>query len=128
MPGADNPESPPDTLVTIPRRWEPPAMDVIAPKQTLICKTYQDASITVSGAPFVMPFLICEVMTCSGHTPDMIIQWMIPNLSAVEKFGGGKKKKIVDLFGTWRGLASVALEDAIHTKLPGILVPVHIAF
>ena len=58
----------------------------------------------------------------------MIVQWLIPNLSAVEKFGGGEKRKIVDLFGTWRGLASVALEDAIHTKLPGVLVPADIAF
>ena len=47
----------------------------------------------------------------------MILQWMIPEMSAVEKVGGGKRKKILDLFGKWRGLESVTLDEAINLEI-----------
>ena len=39
-----------------------------------------------------------------------------------------KKRKVIDVSGAWRGLASVALRDAIDTALPGALVPVDKVF
>ena len=121
-PGADNPESPVDTLVTIPRRWEPPATTVLSPGSMLILRSYNDASVTLEGVTMIMPFLVCQAAECSSRSADLTVQWFIPNVSTIEKFGGGKKRMMPDLFGPWRPLISLAVGDAVETKLPGVIV------
>ena len=60
--GADHPEAPVDTLISIPKRWEPTVTNVLMVGAMILCKSCLSSSITRSGSSLKMPFLMAMVI------------------------------------------------------------------
>ena len=119
--GADHPEAPVDTLISVPKRWEPPVTNVLMVGAMILCKSGL-SSIRRSGSSLNMPFLMAMVVDCVPTDPDVIVQYWVPPVAPVSRTGGGKKKMVVDLFGDWAPLDTLMISEAELVDFPDITV------
>ena len=119
--GADHPEAPVDTLISVPKRWEPPVTNVLMVGAMILCKSGL-SSIRRSGSSLKMPFLMAMVVDCVPTDPDVTVQYWVPPVAPVSRVGGGKKKMVVDLFGDWAAFDTLSISDAENVNFPGITV------
>ena len=119
--GADHPEVPVDTLISVPKRWEPPVTNVLMVGAMILCKSGL-SSIRRSGSYLKMPFLMAMVVDCVPTDPDVTVQYWVPPVAPVSRVGGGKKKMVVDLFGDWAPFDTLMISEAELVDFPDIIV------
>ena len=119
--GADHPEAPADTLISVPKRWEPPVTNVLMVGAMILCKSGL-SSICRSGSTLKMPFLMAMVVDCVPTDPDVTVQYWVPPVAPVSRPGGGKKKMVVDLFGDWAPFDTLMISEAELVDFPDIIV------
>ena len=119
--GADHPEAPVDTLISVPKRWEPPVTKVLMVGAMILCKSGL-SSIRRSGSYLKMPFLMAMVVDCVPTDPDVTVQYWVPPVAPVSRVGGGKKKMVVDLFGDWAPFDTLMISEAELVDFPDITV------
>ena len=65
-----------------------------------------------------------EVLDAStSNAGDVVMQWFVPPTSPIVRTGGGKRKRVVDLFGVWTPFDELELSTVIDVKLPPVLLP-----
>ena len=121
FPGADHPEVPVDTLIEIPKRWEPTPCKVLGIGSMVICRVPPGTTISVDRASVVLPFLLANVIDVKSGG-DVAVQWWIPGTSPILRFGGGKRRDIIDVFSAWTPSSMMQLGDVAESKLPNIIV------
>ena len=88
FPSADHPDMPAETLINIPRRWEPPSCRVLAPGIMVATKAPAGTNFTYAAVPMEMPFLVARVVECSSPEMIAVIFWA-PPVAPMTKIGGG---------------------------------------
>jgi hypothetical protein len=85
----------------------------------VICK----ATPTTATKGIAMPFTMAQVLGPPRNAnDDVLVCWWIPGESVAVNFKPGKKKTIVDLFGRWRPLSSMTVQELAGTLMPEVLV------
>ena len=120
--GVDHPEAPVDTLISVPKRWEPTVTNVLMVGAMILCKSGLSSIITRSGSSLKMPFLMAMVVDCVPADPDVIVQYWAPPVAQVSRAGGGKKKMMIDLFGDWAPFDTLMISEAELVDFPDITV------
>ena len=121
FPGADLPEVPVDTLIEIPKLWEPTPCKVLGIGSMVICRVPPGTNISVDRASLVLPFLLANVIHVKSGG-DVAVQWWIPGTSPILRFGGGKRRDIIDVFSAWTPSSMMQLGDVAESRLPNIIV------
>ena len=119
---ADHPEMPVNTLISVPRRWEPPENDVLTPGCMIIRTAPPGTTINLADWTMTMPILVAQVVDCSFADDTLVLLYWLPQPAPVMRASGGKKKMIPDVFGPWIALHSLALADAQEVHLPDIIM------
>ena len=123
FPSADHPPMPADTLINIPRRWEPPVVPILMVGAMVVTKAPPSTTIRYANVHMELPFLVGMVVECSNASVVAVEFWL-PPVAPMSKLGGGKKRTMPDLFGAWVPFGKFLLADAEHAILPDILVNV----
>ena len=124
FPGADQPDMPVNTLIRIPNRWEPPPCKLLTVQSFVICKGDSDTKVDYDGVVMQLPFVLGEVLyNSTSKADDVVVQWYVPPTAPMVRMGGGRKKRVIDLFGVWTPLDQLELSTVIDVKLPPVLVP-----
>ena len=124
FPGADHPEVPVDTLITIPNLWEPPPCRVLGIDSMVICRVPPTTTVSRDGVKLDLPFLLANVIIVkSGDDAHVVVQWWLPGVSPVAKYGGGKKRNMIDVFSAWTPSSMLQIGDVLASNLPNIIVP-----
>ena len=126
IPGADHPEVPVDTLITIPKLWEPPPCRVLGIDSMVICRVPPTTTVSRDGVQLDLPFLLANVIIVkSGDDVHVVVQWWIPGVCPVAKYGGGKKRNMIDVFSAWTPYFLMLLQigDVAESNQPNIIVP-----
>ena len=50
-----------------------------------------------------------------------IVEWFVPGLSKAETFRQGRRKEVLDIFGTWRLFSDLSQRDASAYTLPVVV-------
>ncbi len=127
FPGSDVPPIPVDSLLRVEGvthvRGKRVKSDLIVPGSLLVVRVPEGTQ--VHGHP--VPFLVAVAMqTPSLHTASdkLLVAWWLPSLSKAETFRAGKKREVVDLFGTWASFDEHGVESLRKASLPDPLVNV----
>ena len=123
FPSADHPPMPADTLINIPRRWDPPAVSILMAGAMVVTKAPPRMTISYANNPMDLPFLVGMVVECANACVVALEFWL-PPVAPISKLGGGKKRTMPDLFGAWVPFGKFLLADAERAILPDILVNV----
>jgi len=113
---------PVNTLIAIPRRWEPVVTEVLMVGAMILCKAPSNAGILCSGSEMSMPFLMAMVVECRSTADDVAVQYWVPQLAPVSRLGGAKNKMVFDLFGEWVPFDTMTISDARLVNFPDIVV------
>ena len=124
FPGADHPEVPADTLIRIPKRWEPPPCRVLGVDSMVICKVPPTTTISLQGAYMKLPFLLATVLDVAADKASIVVQWWVPGASPMVRYGGGKKQNKIDVFSAWTPSSYMQLGDVADSVLPNIIVDI----
>ena len=62
------------------------------------------------------------VATPRHANDDILVSWWLPGQSQAADFKPGKKKQVVDLFGPWRPMSTMAIPDLSGTTMPEPLI------
>ena len=119
--GADHPEAPANTLIPVPKRWEPPVTEVLMVGAMFLCESGL-GSIRRSGSHLNMPFLMAMVVDCRQADPDVTVQYWFPPLAPVSRLGGGTKRNMFELFGDWVPFDTLMISEAELVDFPDITV------
>ena len=116
FPGADLPLAPLENLTHVSGIWEPPPMpQVIAHGSMLVCKP-QAASVNDTPLLFAMRMAIPEPE--ADGADEVLVAWWVPPLASAATFKAGRKKKVVDLFGSWQHSEKMTLNEAKDVNMP----------
>ena len=123
FPSADHRPMPADTLINIPRRWEPPAVSILMAGAMVVVKAPPSTTIRYADVHMEPPFLVGMVVECS-NADSVALEFWLPPVAPISKLGGGKKRTMHDIFGAWVPFGTFLLADAQRVSLPDILVNV----
>ena len=118
FPGADLPSVPVDALVHIEGVGGTSRPKVLIDASLVICKS--TPLTKMNGTPLL--FTLAQIVDCRHGRDDLLVAWWVPPLASKADFKGGRKKKIVDVFGPWKPLAQCTLDELDDTDMPCCLV------
>ena len=73
----------------------------------------------------LLPFLIgvaIETPSTVARAHDVAVVWYTPGLTSAETFRSCTKKKVLDIFGPWTSLHTLALAECRERNLPSPVV------
>ena len=124
FPGSDVPPKPVATLIRIQNTPEPVHENNppnILTQGSMIITSMEGA--TYKGSP--LPILMAMVMDLHSQADQiMLVSWWLPTYALQADMKPGRKKQVLDIFGSWRPADSLTLADIVGTKLPEVLVSV----
>ena len=88
-----------------------------------MCKAPADTSITIDAARMQLPFMVGMVMEVQEARDTLTIQWYVPGVSPMIRYGGGKRALVIDLFGSWVPSSSMQVADLASSNLPSVIFP-----
>jgi hypothetical protein len=119
FPGADQPPMPVETLVSVAGVWEPQPR-VAMPGMTVIVQAPAEASFQATP----MLFLMANIVNCDALADSVVVEWLLPSMGPKADFRPGRKRPVVDIFGSWRRMGTVPLAEAAQAEgFPPIVLP-----
>lgn len=85
----------------------------------MICKSTANTSFFGTSAPFTVARIVDMPTTMRG---DLLVSWWIPDQTPKRDFKVGRKRKVVDLFATWRPMAALTPSELTGCLLPETFV------
>jgi hypothetical protein len=121
FPGADHPNIPVASLVTVKGTWEPePPPNFVYPGAVMICRAAADTVYMSEKLYFTVGIALPDTNEASE---SVLVQWLVPGKSKAGTFKPGRKKEVVDHFGAWEPLDDRRASELQNTKLPSVEVP-----
>ena len=122
FPGADHGSMPVDMLVQVtgrhaPRQEAPP--NVVCPGSLLICRAPEGTTCYGDRLMFLVGSALPDTEKPDGR---VLVAWWVPPLAPAVTFKPGKKKRVLDHFGSWKPLEALSISDAKDINLPPVLV------
>ena len=91
--------------------------NVVLPGSKLLVKMPPGFGVRGSEVPFLLATALETPPSFVGET-KVLVQWWWPPVASRENFRGGRKQAVVDIFGAWRPLETIPLEELRGTTLP----------
>ena len=97
----------------------------IIPGSNLVVRNTSEKAWTIYG--FTIEFLVCTVMLTSEDKEDgrFLVRWYVPPLANQKYATGRKGAQHVDVFGNWKLMKEMSLEEQHGAQLPDPLVGPH---
>jgi len=111
-----------DALVVVKGIWEPYApANYIMPGSMVIMRA-EATTVYYNALPAL--FTMGRVVLDSGMNAgdgSFIVEWWVPCMGKATTNRRGKKREVVDIFGSWQPLQEVASDDAAAITVPSVL-------
>ena len=124
FPGADIPDYPPDALVHVHGlSTAPPMSNLVGPGSMVICRCNADSTCFGKKMLFLLGMVLPSHNDNAHADPDVLVEWWLPSMSKESSTAPGKKKRVIDIFGSWHAFSTFPVVDLRDTQLPPVLVP-----
>ena len=122
FPGSDIPEYPTDALVHVPGLSVAPRVsNLIGVGIMVIYKSDADSRCRGQRLLFLLAMVLPQHNNANADA-DVLVEWWLPAMSKESSLAAGKKKQVIDIFGSWHAFSTFAAVDLRDSHLPSILV------